>query len=154
MGSGALPEITVCEHSLPCNPQMQVKMVSCKKKPYVKMIQKLCYLIWAKAPLKWSEAKWKYVLCSDDSKLEILFAIHGRHVLQIKEDCNHSACCQRTVPKPASLIQWGCISAYSMDSLHKWKGTINAEEYIEALEQHPPIQTLSRRALDISTTQC
>jgi len=31
MGSGTLPEITVCEHSSLCHPQMQVKAPSCKE---------------------------------------------------------------------------------------------------------------------------
>lgn len=30
----------------------------------------------------------------------------------------------------------GCISAYGMSSLHIWKCTINAEKYIQVLEQH------------------
>ncbi len=31
---------------------------------------------------------------------------------------------------------WGCMSACGMGSLHIWKGTINAERYIQVLEQH------------------
>ncbi len=31
---------------------------------------------------------------------------------------------------------WGCISAYVMGSLHVLEGTMNAERYIKALEQH------------------
>ncbi len=31
---------------------------------------------------------------------------------------------------------WGCMSACDMGSLHIWKGTINAERYIQVLEQH------------------
>ncbi len=31
---------------------------------------------------------------------------------------------------------WGCISAYSMGSLHVLEGTMNAERYIKVLEQH------------------
>ena len=41
-----------------------------------------------------------------------------------------------TVQKPASLMVWGCISAYGVGSLHIWKGSINAEQCIEVLEQH------------------
>ncbi len=46
------------------------------------------------------------------------------------------ACHQRSVQKPASLMVWGCISAYGMGSLHVLEGTMNAERYIKALEQH------------------
>ncbi len=45
-------------------------------------------------------------------------------------------CHQRSVPKPASLMVWGCISAYGMGSLHVLEGTMNAERYIKVLEQH------------------
>ncbi len=45
-------------------------------------------------------------------------------------------CYQRSVQKPASLMVWGCISAYVMDSLHVLKATMNAERYIKVLEQH------------------
>lgn len=31
---------------------------------------------------------------------------------------------------------WCCISGYGIGSLHIWKSTFNAEEYIETLEQH------------------
>ncbi len=41
-----------------------------------------------------------------------------------------------SVQKPASLMVWGCMSACGMGSLHIWKGTINAEMYIQVLEQH------------------
>ena len=93
-------------------------------------------LLWAKAHLKWTEAKWKTVVWSDKSKFEIVFGNHGRHVLRTKDERDHPACYQRSVQKPASLMVWGCISAYWMGSLHIWKGTINAERYIEVLEQH------------------
>ncbi len=47
-----------------------------------------------------------------------------------------SVCYQRSVQKPASLMVWGCISAYDMGSLHVLEGTMNAERYIKVLEQH------------------
>ncbi len=53
-----------------------------------------------------------------------------------KEEVDLSACYQRSVQKPASLIVWGCISAYGMGSLHVLEGTMNAERYIKVLEQH------------------
>ena len=33
-------------------------------------------------------------------------------------------------------ISDGCISAYGTGNLHIWKGTINAERYMQAFEQH------------------
>lgn len=44
------------------------------------MIQKFRHLHWPKKQLKWTEAKWKAVLCSDESKFEIVFGKHGLHL--------------------------------------------------------------------------
>uniref|UniRef100_A0A9J7XE93 Uncharacterized protein n=1 Tax=Cyprinus carpio carpio TaxID=630221 RepID=A0A9J7XE93_CYPCA len=49
---------------------------------------------------------------------------------------DNPSCYQRSVQKPASLMVWGCMSACGMGSLHIWKATINAERYIQVLEQH------------------
>ncbi len=73
---------------------------------------------------------------SDESKFEVLFGKLGRHVIRTKEDKDNPSCYQRSVQKPASLMVWGCMSVCGMGSLHIWKGTINAERYIQVLEQH------------------
>ncbi len=75
------------------------------------------------------------VLWSDESKFEVLFGKLGRHVIRTKEDKDNPSY-QHSVQKPASLMVWGCMSACGMGSLHIWKGTINAERYIQVLEQH------------------
>uniref|UniRef100_A0A8C1ZAB2 Tc1-like transposase DDE domain-containing protein n=1 Tax=Cyprinus carpio TaxID=7962 RepID=A0A8C1ZAB2_CYPCA len=98
----------------------------------------------AKAHLKWTVAKWKTVLWSDESKFEVLFGKLECHVIQTKEDKDKQSYYQRSVQKPASLMVWGCMSACGMGSLHIWKGSINAERYIQVLEQH---MLLSRRRL-------
>ena len=53
-----------------------------------------------------------------------------------KEEGDVPVCYQHSVPKPASLMVWGCISAYSMGSLHVFEGTMNTERYRKVLEQH------------------
>ncbi|KAK3569445.1 hypothetical protein QTP86_030086 [Hemibagrus guttatus] len=105
----------------------RLKLYRSKKKPYLNMIQKRRRFLWAKAYLKWTVAKWKTVLWSDESKFEVLFGKLGRHVIRTKEDKDKPSCYQRSVQKPASLMVWGCMSACGMGSLHIWKGTINAE---------------------------
>ncbi|KAK3507994.1 hypothetical protein QTP70_010002 [Hemibagrus guttatus] len=105
----------------------RLKLYRSKKKPYLNMIQKRRRFLWAKAHLKWTVAKWKTVLWSDQSKFEVLFGKLGRHVIRTKEDKDNPSCYQRSVQKPASLMVWGCMSACGMGSLHIWKSTINAE---------------------------
>ncbi|KAK3535896.1 hypothetical protein QTP70_021190 [Hemibagrus guttatus] len=109
----------------------RLKLYRSKKKPYLNMIQKRRRFLWAKAHLKWTVAKWKTVLWSDESKFEVLFGKLGRHVIRTKEDKDNPSCYQRSVQKPASLMVWGCMSVCGMGSLHIWKGTINAERLAE-----------------------
>ncbi len=111
----------------------QLKLYYAKRKPYVNMVQKRHRVLWAKACLKWTVSKWKSVLWSDESKFDILVGNHGRRVLWAKEGGDLPACYQRSVQKPASLMVWGCISAYGMGSLHIFEGTMNAESYIKIL---------------------
>ncbi len=100
------------------------------------MVQKRRRVLWVKDNLKWTVSKCTSVLWSDESKFYILVGNHGCVVLQAKEEGDLPACYQRSVQKPASLMVWGCICAYSMGSLHVLEGTMNAERYIKVLEQH------------------
>ncbi len=136
MGSGILPENIVVNTIHRAIRRCRLKLYRSKKKPYLNMIQQRRRFLWAKAHLKWTVAKWKTVLWSDESKFEVLFGKLGRHVIRTKEDKDNPSCYQRSVQKPASLMVWGCMSACGMGSLHIWKGTINAERYIQVLEQH------------------
>ncbi len=56
----------------------RLKLYRSKKKPYLNMIHKRRRFLWAKAHLKWTVAKWKTVLWSDESKFEVLFGKPGR----------------------------------------------------------------------------
>ncbi len=135
----------------------QLKLYHAKKKPYVNMVQKRGPVLCAKAHLKRTVSKWKSVLWSDESKFYILVGNHRCHVLWAKEEGDLPACYQHSVQKPASLMVWGCISAYGMGSLHVLESTMNAERYIKVLEQHyAPLQTtsISGKALCISAGQC
>ncbi len=114
----------------------QLNLYHAKRKPYVNIVQKRRHILWAKAHLKWTVSKWKRVLWSDESKLDILVENHGRRVLRAKEEGDLPACLQHSVLKPASLMVWGCTSAYGMGCLHVLEGTMNAERYIKVLEQH------------------
>ncbi|KAK3506609.1 hypothetical protein QTP70_011018 [Hemibagrus guttatus] len=82
----------------------RLKLYRSKNKPYLNMIQKRRHFLWAKAHLKWTVAKWKTVLWSDQSKFEVLFGKLGRYVIRTKEDKDNPSCYQRSVQKPASLM--------------------------------------------------
>lgn len=111
----------------------KLKLYHAKRKPYINNTQKRHQLFWARGHLRWTDAKWKSVLWSDESTFQIVFGNHGRHVLRAKEEKDHPDCYQRKVQPPASVMVWGCVSA---GNLHFCEGTINAEKYIQVLEQH------------------
>ncbi len=71
--------------------------------------------------LKLTVSKWKSVLWSDESKFDILVEKHGRRVLRAKEEGDLPASYQRSIQKPASLMVWGCISAYGLAANMFWK---------------------------------
>ncbi len=142
MGPGILPETTVGKHNPPCHLQMPSKALSFKKEaicehgPEANMVQKCHHVLWAKAHLKWTVSKWKSVLWSGEPKLYTLVGNHRRRVLWAKEEGDLPVCYQRSGQKTASLMAWGCISAYGMGSLRVMDGTMNDEMYIKVLEQH------------------
>ncbi len=108
---------------------------------------------------KWKGASkhfFKSVLWSDESNFDILVGNHGCHVLRAKEEGDRPVSHQCSVQKPASLMVWGCISAYGLGSLPVLEGTMNAERYIKVLEQHmlppPPDNVYFRRTITAITT--
>ncbi len=105
-----------------------LKLYHAKRKPYVNMVQKRRRVLWAKAHLKWTVLKCKSV--------QILHSCWKSWTLYPKNEGDLPPCYQRSVQKSASLMVWGCISAYGMGSLHVLESTMNAERYIKVLEQH------------------
>ncbi|KAI4880360.1 hypothetical protein NFI96_001236 [Prochilodus magdalenae] len=82
----------------------QLKLYSAKRKPFLSKLHKLRRLHWARGLLKWSVAKWKTVLWSDESRFEVLYGTLGRHVIRTREDKDNPSCYERFVQKPASLM--------------------------------------------------
>ncbi len=132
----------------------QLKLYHAKSMPYVNMVLKRRRVLWAKAHLKRTVSKWKNVLWSDESKFDILVGNHGHRVLWAKEEGDLLACYQCSFQKPASLMVWGCISAYGMGSLHVLEGTMNDKRYIKVLEQHMLPSRWRISAGQYKTTHC
>ncbi len=131
MGSGVLPETTVGKHNLPCHLQMPTKALSCKKETTCKHSPEAPWSPVGQGSFKMDCFKVEKCLCSDESIFDILIKNHRRRVLRAKEEGDLPACHQCSVQKLASLMVWGCISAYGMGSLHVFECTMNAERYIK-----------------------
>ncbi len=133
MGPGILPETTVGKHNPPCHLQMPTKALSCKKEAICEHGPEALSCPVGQGSFKMD--CFKVEKCSM-SKFDILVGNPGRCVLRAKEEGDLPAFYQHSVQKPASLMVWGCISAYGMGSLHVLEGTMNVERYIKVLEQH------------------
>ncbi len=124
----------------------RLKLYRSKKKPYLNMIQKRRRFLWAKTHLKWTVAKWKTVLWSDESKFEVLFGKLGQPKLL------------------SALSSEACISDGM--GLHEcvWHGQLTHLErhhqcwkvYPSSRTTYAPIQTssLSGKTLHFPTWQC
>ncbi len=136
MGPGILPETTVGKHNPLCHLQMATKTLSCKKESICEHGPEALSCPVGQGSFKMDRFKVKKCSMVRRVKFDILVGNRRCRVLQAKEEEDLPACYQRSVQKPASLMVWGCISAYSMGSLHVLEGTMNAERYIKVLEQH------------------
>ncbi len=136
MGPGILPETTVGKHNPPCHLQMPTKALSCKKEAVCEHGPEA-----PSCPVGQGSFKidcFKVEKCSMVRRVQILHSCwkSRTRVLRAKEEGDLPECYQHSVQKPASLMVWGCISAYGMGSLHVLEGTMNAERYVKVLEQH------------------
>ena len=72
--------------------------------------QKRCWLLWARAHLKWTDVQWKHVLWSDESTFQIVYGNNGHCVLGPKKKrAIHivTHCYQCKVLNPASVVGGG-----------------------------------------------
>ncbi len=95
------------------------------------MVQKRRRVLWAKDHLKWFQSGKVFY---GQTSPNLTFLLEMANAVFAKEEGDLTARSQRSVQKPASLMVWGCISAYSTGSLHVLEGTMNAERYIQLLE--------------------
>ncbi len=73
------------------------------------------------------------------------FGNHRRRVLRAKEERDLPACKQCSVQKPASLMVWGCINAYSMAVCIFWKALLKLKgiQYKGFRATYALLQTIS-----------
>lgn len=118
-----------------CIHKCWLKLYRAQRKPYINKRQQRLRLIWTQAHRNWSHARRKNILWSDESAFTIVYGNNGRSILRTKDEKDIPECYRRVVQKPASVLVWGCISAAGMGALHICNGTVNAEAYIQILEQ-------------------
>lgn len=119
--------------------RLKYRFYKSKKKPFISSINKRKRLSWARAHKSWTSAHWNRILWSDESIFKIVLGSNGTRVIRRREEANNPACYLRTVQKPASVCVWGCMSAAGVGPLHMVNGTVDAEKYVDILQQHLPV---------------
>ena len=132
---------TVCRCIKKCN----LKLYYAKMKAFINFEQKRQRVLWAQSYLRWTERQWKRALWSAESTFQLVFGKNWYRILRAKDKKD-----QRKVPKPASVMELGCIIAHGLSDLHICEGTIYAEDYVGILER----QMLPSRWLLFPGTLC
>ena len=99
------------------------------KKPHVNTIQKCRRLLWAKAQLKWSEAKWKTVLWSNESKFEILLETMDAMSCGVKR----RGTIQHVISRQFKSLHLWWYGAALVSVVWAAYTSGNAEEYIQSM---------------------
>lgn len=122
------------------------KLLKAKEKPLLTTKQKKRRLLWAKERKNWVQRQWNNVIWSDEARFEITVGSQHLKVVRRKNEAFRPDCLKRVVKFPASLMVWGCMSAHGVGRLHIVDGIVNANKYIDILENHllPSISELER----------
>ena len=106
-----------------------------RRKPRLSPAHKRARLEFARAHKDWTASQWAQVVFSDESRF-LLHRSDGRvYVRRRVGEEFHAACIQETVKHGGGGIMfWGCINTRGVGFLDKVDGRLNAEGYIDVLE--------------------
>nr|CAA82360.1 putative transposase [Drosophila hydei]prf//2013359A transposase [Drosophila hydei] len=116
-----------------------------KEKPLLTLRQKKKRLQWARERMSWTQRQWDTIIFSDEAKFDVSVGDTRKRVIRKRSETYHKDCLKRTTKFPASTMVWGCMSAKGLGKLHFIEGTVNAEKYINILQDSllPSIPKLS-----------
>lgn len=99
---------------------------------------------WVKQHRQWTARQWDSIIWSDESRFEVCVGDSRSKVLRRRNEEFHPDCLREKVKFAPSLMVWGCMSAHGVGDLHFIDGTVNAEKYIDILENNllPSIERL------------
>lgn len=106
-----------------------------RKKPRLNSSQKRARLLFAHEHKNWSLTQWSRVLFSDESRF-CLFRSDGRVYVRrsVGEELQDRCLTQTVKHGGGGVMVWGCICSKGVGHLEKVSGRLNAEGYINVLE--------------------
>lgn len=105
------------------------------KKPFLREINRLARLLWAREHKDWTIDQWKEVIWSDESKYCIRNHA-SRKVYRPDGKRYHHKYTQKTVKHDKSVMVWGCFSHAGIGRLHRINGIMNGMKYRTILSQN------------------
>lgn len=100
--------------------------------------------MWAKEHRAWSQHQWNSIIWSDEARFEVCVGDSRSRVIRTKGEVYDTDCLKKKVKFPASVMIWGSMSARGVGKLHFVDGIMNADKYINVLENNlkPQIEEL------------
>ena len=109
------------------------------KKPKLSPKHAKARLAFAREHLYWTEADWKTVIFSDETKIN-RFSSDGRswYWASVGEGLSSRAVVPTVKHGGGSVMAWGCITAHGARAVCQVHGRMNKEMYIGILAEHLP----------------
>lgn len=104
------------------------------RKPFLRTVNKVKRLNWAKEHRNWTEDDWKKVLWSDESKFELFGCKRRVFVRRRPTEKMLPQCIQPTVKHGGGTVMvWGCFAGDTVGDLVKIEGILKKEGYHKIL---------------------
>lgn len=106
-----------------------------RTKPLVKMAQRKRRRDFAKKHADWTANQWKFVLWSDETKINRMGPDGRKYVRRPKGKAFHPKYTSTLVKHGGgSIFVWGCFSWNGVGPIHRIVGHMNKEQYLSILE--------------------
>lgn len=109
-------------------------------KPFLTDTQKVRRLLWAQGKRTWSQRRWRKILWSDETHIELWRGFrHGLRVRRSSDDSRYDPrFIRRSVKHPPKLMIWGCFGNGKLGKLYfvDKNQKMNAEMYRSVLDKH------------------
>lgn len=107
-----------------------------RKKPLVTARQRRLRIEFARSHANWTTNEWKYIVWSDETKINRMGQDGARYVRRPKGTAFHPKYVLPVIKHGGgSLNVWGCFSWCGVGPIHRIDGTLTAVKYIDILKE-------------------
>lgn len=106
-----------------------------RKKPLVTQKQRTKRIQFAKSHADWTTNQWKFIVWSDETKINRIGQDGARHVRRPKGQAFNPRYVVPVVKHGGGSVNvWGCFSWNGVGPIHRIEGTLTAEKYVDILK--------------------